>query len=159
MTQSDAARGVELGAIFQSGSRTISEGDFTQLHNLTWTIGRLHVDKDYMAGTEFGERIMAGNLVMAVVEGLGEVMGLYDRIIPEHFGIDLVALLTYEDVRFLSPLQPGNTIRASFEITDARAISKPGRGIIKIKNRGFKDGDLAMMEVTQVFLFQRHLED
>ena len=154
MAQPDVSSRVKVGAIFKSGARTISEGDFTLLHNLTWTIGRLHTDKEYMAKTQFGDRIMAGNLVMSIMGGLGEVIGLYDRVLPEQFGIDLIALLSYEEVHFHNPLQPGDTIRATFEITDVRSTRTPGRGVIKIRNVSTKQGDQAVAEATQVFLFQ-----
>lgn len=147
--------GIPVGATFKSQRRTISEGEFTLLHDLVWATGHLHTDQEHMAQTPFGNRILAGNVVLALMGGLAEATGLFETILPQQHSVDLVALIAYEDVRFRGAVLPGDTIRCTFEITEARPTSKPGRGVIKVKGVCTKQGDQPVAEATQVFLFDR----
>ena len=45
-----------IGVPFRTQGRTIGEGDFSALCNLTWTIGDLHSNKELMKG-RMGERV------------------------------------------------------------------------------------------------------
>ena len=155
MAASDVAQGLPVGVVFKSWGRTITEGDFTTLSSLTWIMGRLHTNKEYMAKSQFGDRILAGGIVLALLGGLGDSIGLYDITICDRYGVELVALLGYENVRFHTPILPGDTIYGTFEIVEARATSKPERGILKVKGVATKQGDRVVAEATQVFLFER----
>ena len=76
---------VPVGKKFISAGRTISEGNFTLLTNLTWTTDQIHSDREYMKGTQFGERILAGACLLACVVGLANRSGiaqLLDRHTP-----------------------------------------------------------------------------
>jgi len=155
MAQLDVTEGIPVGAVFESGSRTLGEGEFALLHSLSWVLGRAHTDREYMVKTEFGERVMAGPLVLAIMAGLGDASHILEGDLLVRFGIEIITLLSYENVRFVSPMLPGDTLKATYEIVEVRATSKPGRGIVKIKEVCSKDERSVVAEATAVFLFQK----
>ena len=57
-----------------------------------------------------------------------------------------------EDIKFLTPLFPGDSLRNDLEIIDASLTSKPNRGVIKIKHVATKYTGEKIAEMTQVFL-------
>lgn len=138
------------GKKFKSWNRTFGEGDFTLMNNLCWTIDWLHTDRERMRETtQFSERILPGPCVLAVVAGLMMTTPILQTIADNQ--IRIIALLSYEDVRFLTPLFPGDSLRNELEIVDARPTSKPKRGIIKIKHVASKHTGEKIVEATQVF--------
>src|ERR1700733_16014808 len=56
-----------LGQSSRTTGRTISEGEFMLLHNLMGAMTPLHANKHYMQGTEYGERILGGGVVIGLV--------------------------------------------------------------------------------------------
>jgi acyl dehydratase len=144
---------VPVGKKFVSAGRTISEGTFTLLSDLTWTTGRAHTDKEYMKNTQFGERLLSGQLVLAIVMGLSMVSGMrqilyQDKVFP-------VGLLGYDDVRFPGPVLPGDTISAHSEITGIRPSRKnPKRGIIQCNCVAFNQRNQEVMSMKWAMLLE-----
>ena len=146
--------GLPLGEKFRSAQgRTLSEGDFSLLTNLTWTTSALHSDKEYMKRTPFGERILAGPCVLALVLGLTRWSGLYQAF--ERCGLRTTALLGYEEVRFTAPVLPGDTLTSESEILDARQTKNPSRAVVKVRDTGYKQTGEKVMEGTRLMLMER----
>ena len=121
-----------IGKQFTSQSRTIGEGDFTLLTNITWTTGEIHTNQERMKKTPFGDRVLAGPCVLALVIGLAH-RGPLGRVIYED-GVDVVALLGYDEVRFTNGLKPGDTITVHTQLAEARPSGKvPNRAILRLK--------------------------
>ena len=153
MVEVDLVKRVPVGAKFRSMGRTISEGEFALLTNVTWTLGPLHSDKEVMAKTPFGERVLAGGITLALMGGLASISGITKTLEEEH-GIGIVAMLTYEDVRFRNPLFPGDTIEIDTEITEVIPTSKPNRAILKQRDICTKQNNKVVCEATRVYLIQ-----
>jgi acyl dehydratase len=144
---------VPVGEKFTSPGRTIGEGDFAELHNLTWTTNDIHTDQDYMRQTQFGERLLAGVCTLACMEGLqlaGPFLGvLYGE------GRRPVAHLGFEEVRFTAPVKPGDTIRVQSEILGVRPTSKdPKRGVMRVGITVFNQRGEQVMRGTEVQLLE-----
>jgi itaconyl-CoA hydratase len=61
----------------------------------------------------------------------------------------------YEQVRFLAPVKPGDTLYAETEIVEARATSKPSRGIIKFKDVAKNQRGEVVMEALRTMLVEQ----
>jgi len=122
-----------IGRKFTSPGRTISEGDFTLLTNLTWTTAEIHSNREYMKNTQFGDMILAGPCTVAVMIGMsshGPFGALFD---PSKLRI--VALLGLDEIRFRAPVLPGDTLTAYAELLDVRPSQKdPQRGILRVRD-------------------------
>lgn len=145
--------GLPIGQRFESGGRTISEGEFALLTDLTWTLSLLHTDVEFMKGTQFGERILAGPGVLGITLGMLTTRGLNEWLRGR--GLRPLALMGYEQVRFLAPVKPGDTLYAETEIVEARATSKPSRGIIKFKDVAKNQRGEVVMEALRTMLVEQ----
>jgi acyl dehydratase len=144
---------VPVGQKFTSPSRTIGEGDFAQLHNLTWITNDIHTDQEFMVQTEFGERLLAGVCTLACMEGLELSGGFRGMLYGE--GRRPIAHLGFEGVRFTAPVKPGDTIRVHSEILSVRPTSKnPKRGVVRVGITVFNQREEKVMEATEVQLLE-----
>ncbi len=127
---------IPIGKTFVSPGRTISEGDFTLLTSLTWNTTIIHTDREFMRQTSFGERILDGPSLLACAAGLSHRSGYHEATGNEH--LRTVANLGYNNVRFLVPVKPGDTITIHTTITHVRPSKKdPRRGILSIRDEVF----------------------
>ena len=141
------------GMKFKSWGRTIGEGDFSAMNNLCWTIDWIHADRDRMRETtQFEDRLLPGLSILAIVAGFLFTTTLYQTITEA--GVGVIAMLTVEDIKFQSPVYPGDTLRSELEISEAYLTSKKNRGIIKIKDTAFKHTGETVCEMTRLFLVQ-----
>ena len=85
--------------------RTISESDNQRFCDLTMNGQALHLDADYAAGTDFGERVVNGLYIMSLAVGLT--------------GPDTaVANLGYDAVDHPAPVFHGDTVRAETTVVE-----------------------------------------
>ena len=87
-------------------ARTITEGDVTNWCSLTGDWGRIHVSKPFAEESEFGRRLIPGNLVHAIAEPLGLDWA------GEGFSYG------HDNIRFVKPVFIGDTITVRREITE-----------------------------------------
>ena len=69
MPEAHACGPLDVGHVFESAGRTITESDIVGFACLSGDFNRLHVDHEY-EGTPFGQRIAHGLLVLSVLSGL-----------------------------------------------------------------------------------------
>lgn len=106
--------------------RTITEFDDTWFSLLTMNQHPLHIDEAYSSGTEHGQRLVNGLLVMATAVGMS---------VPAVSG-KAIANLGYESVTHEGPTFHGDTIYADTTVLDVRrSRSKPDRGIVHVETR------------------------
>ncbi len=113
---------VRAGDIFESPTRTITETDLVDFAGLSGDFNPLHTDEEFAKTTEYGHRIAHGALVLSIVTGLRQRMGLFDRTI--------IRLLEIRSWRFLKPVFIGDTIQAVTVIKELRETSKSDRGLM-----------------------------
>jgi acyl dehydratase len=82
--------------------RTITEFDDTLFSLMSMNQHPLHVDGHYAAGTQHGQRLVEGPLVIALVIGMSQA----------DVGGRAMATLEYRDIRHLKPVFHGDTIYA-----------------------------------------------
>ncbi|MES2533185.1 MAG: MaoC/PaaZ C-terminal domain-containing protein [Pseudomonadota bacterium] len=113
---------VVVGTTFTTEPHAITAADISHFCDLTRDHHPLHTDADYASSRGFGGVIAHGLYGLALMEGLKTELKLYQN--------SSIASLGWDRVRFLRPVIAGDTVRVSFEFTEKRASSRPGRGIV-----------------------------
>jgi len=112
--------------------RTISERDNKAFCDLTMNQQPLHLDAEFAAETEFGERLVNGLYTLSLAVGL---------TIPETTDGTIVANLSYDDVEHPNPVFHGDTIRVQSTVTDKRETSDGQRGVVTMHVEAFNQRD------------------
>jgi len=135
---------VEVGFRFETPSRTVTEADLVAFARVSGDFNPLHTDAVFAAGSIYGERIAHGTLVLSLVTGLRQRVGLFDGT--------LMGLLEIRSWRFRAPVRIGDTIRVRTEVTELRPTSRPDRGVmvqhIEVVNQAenvVNDGEFVML--------------
>jgi acyl dehydratase len=110
-----------VGAIFDLGSFVLSEDDMVDFAT-RYDPQSMHVDRDWAAQGPFGGLIASGWHTVAALMRL-----IVENFLP-HNGL---ASPGVNELRWLVPVRPGETLRAQVTITEARrSRSRPDRGLI-----------------------------
>lgn len=113
--------------------RTVSEYDNVLFSSMTLNVAPLHLDADYSAGTEFGERLVNSLYILGLVCGIP---------VPETTLGTTVANLGFGEITFPKPVFHGDTIRVRTEIVDRReSKSRPNAGIVFFRHLGLNQRD------------------
>lgn len=133
----------KVGDVYRSSvGRTISQADNTQFTLLTHNTNQIHFNTDYAAQTEFRKPLVNSFLTLALVTGLmtpdtnqrGVALGIKDVTLP-------------------APLFEGDTLYADTEVLEARpSKSRPGWGIVTLKQRGFTQDGTVVLVMTRVIM-------
>ncbi|UIO99206.1 MaoC family dehydratase [Halobaculum sp. CBA1158] len=123
----------EVGETIAHGKRrTVSERDNQVFCDMTMNQQPLHLDAEFAADTQFGERLVNGIYTMALATGLS---------IPDTTDGTIVANLSYDDVEHPNPVFHGDTIRAESTVLDKRETSDGERGIVTMRVDAYKLAD------------------
>jgi acyl dehydratase len=137
---------LEVGQVMKHDlGRTLTEMDNVLFSSLTMNPQPLHINEDFAAKTEFGQRIVNGIFTLGVVIGI---------TVPDLTQGTIVANLGYESVNHPHPLFHGETIYVETEILAKRdSRSRPECGIITLKHIGRNQHGELCIEVTRSALF------
>ena len=123
----------EVGeTIVHEKRRTVSESDNQTFCDMTMNQQPLHLDAEFAAETQFGERLVNGIYTMALAVGL---------TIPDTTDGTIVANLSYDDVEHPAPVFHGDTIRAETTVLDKRETSDGERGVVTMAVEVFNQRD------------------
>jgi acyl dehydratase len=111
---------IAVGSCWVSRARTITEADVVNFSGLSGDWYPLHTDKEYAAGTVFGQRIAHGMLVVSVSTGLLNIM---PGSVEAFYGMD--------EVRFVKPVFFGDTIHVELQALEKSDRSRGG-GILTL---------------------------
>jgi len=103
----------------------------------------VHIDANYAAGTQHGQRLVVGPLVFSIVVGMSvaDVSG------------KAIANLDYSEVKHVGPVFHGDTIYAQSRIVGLReSKSKPDRGLVFVESRGFNQRDETVLTPKRTVL-------
>jgi itaconyl-CoA hydratase len=142
---------LEVGMKFRhSAGRTITEMDNVLFSSLTMNTQPLHVNEEFAAGTEFGQRIVNG------IFTLGLVVGLTVSDISEG---TIIANLSYDKVTHPHPTFHNDTIYAETEVLEKReSKSRPNAGIVKFRHTGKKSNGTVIIEFERTAMFLKKVE-
>ncbi len=127
--------------------RTITETDNVLISTLTHNPAALHLDAEYMKGTEFGRPIVNSCLTLGLMVGIS----VNDTTLGT-----TVANLGWDEVRFPKPLFPGDTIHIHTEVLELReSKSRPDNGIVIFAHRAFNQHDVLVAECKRTALMHK----
>jgi acyl dehydratase len=125
--------------------RTVTEMDNVLFSALTMNTQPLHINEDFAAKTQFGQRIVNGIFTLGLAVGL-TVSDLTEGTI--------VANLGYESVQHPHPLYHGDTLYVSTEVLEMRpSRSQMDRGVVRLKHSGRNQHGVVVIELTRTVLF------
>jgi acyl dehydratase len=105
---------IDVGEETRTENRTITEADVVNFAGVSGDFNHLHMDKERMAESGFGERIAHGMLVFSVATGL-----LWQSRSEEEREA-VVAFYGINDLRFRQPVFIGDTVHVETEVTETR---------------------------------------
>jgi acyl dehydratase len=106
----------EVGQVFETGGRTITEAAVDTFAGVTGDLNPLHTDEQYAIGTRWGTRIVHGLL------GLSVSMGLFSRLgVLEGTAEAFLAM----DMQFRDVIRIGDTIRLVASVKKKRDLRGP----------------------------------
>jgi len=128
-------------------TRTITEADNVWFSALTHNPAPLHLDAEYMKGTEYGRPLVNSCLTLGFMVGISvgdTTMGT------------TVANLGWDEVRFPKPLFHGDTIRVESEVLELRdSKSRPDNGIVIFAHRAYNQDEELVGECKRSALMLR----
>ena len=128
-------------------TRTVTEADNVFFTCLTMNPQPLHLDAEYAAQTEFGERLVNSMFTMALVVG----MSVFELTLGT-----TVANLGFKEIEFPKPVFHGDTLRVETEVIDKRdSKSRPDAGVVTFEHRGHNQRDELVARLQRVAMMRR----
>lgn len=112
----------EVGASLTTASRTITEADIETFAELTGDNNLIHVDAEYAAKTQFGQRIAHGMLILSIATGLVVQTGVMEGTI--------IAFREVAKMKFSNPVFIGDAIHAILMVKEVKSFPRLGGGQI-----------------------------
>ena len=131
-------------------SRTVSESDNQRFCDMTMNQQPLHLDAEFAADSDFGERVVNGLYTLSLAVGL---------TIPETTDGTIVANLGYDEVEHPAPVFHGDTIRAETTVTDKRETSDGDRGVVTMTVDVFKQDDTLVCSFERTVLAEKRPDE
>lgn len=136
----------EIGAIYDTQARTITEADVVAFAGLSGDFNPLHTDAEATRNTPFGERIAHGMLTVAISTGMANMTGLMAGT--------TIALME-QNIKYKGAVRFGDTVRLQMEVIEKRETSKPDRGIVKLAARVLNQRDELVVDMVWTQLMKR----
>ena len=137
---------LEIGQIFRTEGRTMTEADVVNFCALTGNWLEIHSNKHYASKSRFGERLVQGSLVYAILPGLIK----FGPAVQANYGLD--------NLRYLKPVHIGDTIYVVAEIVRKKEKDEQ-YGVVTILMQAVnQDGDICQRSEFSL-LFMRRRED
>ncbi|MFE6820880.1 MaoC family dehydratase [Streptomyces sp. NPDC057690] len=139
---------LQVGDVFEHRpGRTITEADNLLLSVLSMNTQSLHLDAEFAATQEFGQRLVNSMFTLATVVGLS-VADLTDGTTVGNLG--------FEKVTFPAPVFIGDTVYASTEIVSVRpSRSRPDQGVVMFEHSGRNQTDVLVCTARRAALVLR----
>jgi acyl dehydratase len=119
-----------IGQVFEHPwTRTVTEMDNVLFSSLTMNVQPLHLDAEFAAKSEFGQRIVNSIFTLGLMIGIS----VNDTTLGT-----TVANLGMTDTRFPKPVFHGDTLRAQTKVLTMReSKSRPDAGIIEFEHTAY----------------------
>lgn len=138
------------GHSFTTPGVTISEAqilDFARVYDPQ----PFHIDAEAARGTEFGGLIASGFHTLSLSFAQFFRLGVFAKANLGSPGM--------EDLRWLKPLRPGDTIRVEAEVMEVKpSQSKPDRGIVVMRHDTFNQHGELILTVTCLHRLKRRVK-
>ena len=121
---------LQVGQVFQHAiRRTVTETDNILFTAMTHNPALLHLDEEYMRGTDYGQRLVNSAFTLGLMVGIS----VGDTTLGT-----AVANLGWDEVRFPKPVFHGDTLHVETEVIELRASkSRPDQGIVTFLHKAY----------------------
>ncbi|EHL99493.1 MaoC-like protein [Acetobacteraceae bacterium AT-5844] len=127
--------------------RTVTEADNVMFSGMTMNVARLHLDAEYMKGTEFGRPLVNSLFTLGLMIGMS---------VHNTTNGTAIANLGMDDVRFPAPVFAGDTLRVLTTVISLRASrSRPDAGIVTLRHEAFNQSDTLVARCERAALVRR----
>jgi acyl dehydratase len=127
--------------------RTVTEADNMLFSVMTMNPQPLHLDAEFSAGTEFGQRLVNSLFTLGLMIGL---------TVGETTLGTTIGNLGMTDVRFPKPVFHGDTLRATTTVVSVRASkSRPDAGLVEFEHRAINQRDETVAQCRRTALMKR----
>ncbi|MEB3416823.1 MaoC family dehydratase [Alteriqipengyuania sp. WL0013] len=125
---------LEVGQVFRHDiRRTVTETDNVLFTTMTHNPAQLHLDAEYMKGTDYGQVLVNSCFTLSLMVGVS----VGDTTLGT-----AVANLGWDEVRFPAPVFVGDTLRIETEVVELReSKSRPNAGIVTFAHRAYNQRD------------------
>ncbi|QEC46485.1 MaoC family dehydratase [Baekduia soli] len=132
-------------------TRTITEADNTTFSVMTMNPQPLHLDAEFGAASEFGERIVNSLYTLGLLIGLT----VYELTLGT-----TIANLGFTRVEFPRPVLHGDTIHAETTVVSVRAsASRPAAGVVEFEHRAYNQREEVVAVCVRAALMHRRPAD
>lgn len=127
--------------------RTVTTTDNIWFTLLTQNTAPIHFDHHYAAQTEFGKPLVDSTFTVALVTGQSVT----------DVSQNVMANLSWDDIRLPNPVFEGDTIYSRSEVLEAReSRSRPEVGIVTVKTTGYnQSGTVVITFRRTVMVYKR----
>jgi 3-hydroxybutyryl-CoA dehydratase len=115
----------EIGQIFNTQGRTITETDIVSFAGLSGDYNQIHTDAEFSKDTLFKQRVAHGLLVLSVASGLIAQSGFIEGTV--------LAFREINEWKFVKPTFIGDTVHVETEIVETKALPRLGGGAVILK--------------------------
>jgi acyl dehydratase len=127
--------------------RTVTEADNVLFSSMTMNVARLHLDAEYMKGTEFGRPLVNSLFTLGLMIGMS---------VHNTTNGTAIANLGMNDVRFPAPVFAGDTLRVLTTVKEVRASrSRADAGIVTLRHEAFNQADALVATCERAALVSR----
>ncbi|MDH6286430.1 MaoC/PaaZ C-terminal domain-containing protein [Rhodococcus opacus] len=134
---------IEVGTVFRSGGRTITETDVVNYCALTGNWIEIHSNIHYASQTRFGERLVQGSLTYSIMTGLIT------------FGPPIQANYGINNLRYLTPVHINDTIYVTAEVL-AKKDKDDKYGVITLLMKALnQDGDVCQKSEWSLLMLRK----
>ena len=128
-------------------TRTLTDADNVQFCGMTMNVARLHLDAEYMKGTEFGRPLVNSLLTLGLMVGM---------TVHNTTNGTAVANMGMSDVRFPAPVFAGDTLRAVTTVMAVRdSRSRTDAGIVTLRHEAFNQAGALVASCERAALMRR----
>jgi acyl dehydratase len=122
--------------------RTITEFDDTLFSLLSMNQHPVHIDEHFASGTQHGQRLVEGPIVISLVIGISQ----------RDIGGRAMETLGYWDVRHAGPVFHGDTIYA-----ESTVLEKRDDGVVTVEHRGLNQRGELILTMSRKIVLPRRL--
>ena len=141
---------LSVGQRFRSGTYSV-DADQIKAFARAWDPQPFHLDEEAAARTVFGGLVASGWHTVAISMRL--------LVTGELHPANGILGLGVEDLRWLKPVRPGDTLRVESEIVEVRpSMSRPDYGVVKIRHTTTNQEDAPVQVLTSIHLVARRPE-
>ncbi len=126
--------------------RTVTETDNQWFTLLTQNVAKIHLDREYAAGTAYGRPLVNSALTLALVTGQSTI----------DLSMNVFANLGWDEVRMPAPVFEGDTLYSRSTVLELRPSgSRPDVGIVTVRSEGVNQHGTVVIVFRRSFMVYR----